>query len=81
MAYRKIYIAIDCASEAEAVAVQEFGKEVSALFQMKAADVLRIAPAVKKNSGLLRFAAKTIATEGTRGLAKVIPYFMANVKK
>ncbi|MBR3591033.1 MAG: hypothetical protein IKK89_04765 [Alistipes sp.] len=81
MAYKKIYIAIDCQSDAEVVAVQDFGKELSQLLQLKASDVLKIAPMVRKNSALLIKTAKVISSEGAVGVAKMIPYFIANVKK
>lgn len=81
MAYRKIYIAIDCSSDAEALATQAFAKEVSQTFQLKASDVLKIAPLVRKNSGLIVKTVKTMSTEGVKGIAKIIPYFLANIKK
>lgn len=81
MAYRKIFIAVDCANDAEAEAVQQFGKELSGLMKLKASDVLRIAPMTRKNSGLIMTVIRTISAEGAKGVAKMIPYFMANVKK
>ena len=81
MAYRKIFIAIDCENDADALAVQAFAKEVSQMFQLKAADVLRMAPLVKKNGALILKTVKTISAEGTKGIVKIVPYFMANVKK
>lgn len=81
MAYRKIYIAIDCNSDAETVAVQAFAEEFSQMFQLKATDVLKVAPIVRKNGALLMRTIRTISAEGTKGIAKMIPYFFANVKK
>ncbi len=81
MAYKKVYLAIDCQNEEELAAVQLFGKELSGLLQLKASDLLRIAPMVRKNSALLMKTAKVISTEGAVGVAKMIPYFLANVKK
>lgn len=81
MAYRKIYIAIDCNNDAEAQAAQEFAKEISQMFQMKAADILKVAPLVRKNGSLILKTIQTISTEGTKGVVKMVPYFIANVKK
>lgn len=81
MAYRKIYIAIDCNSDAEVSAVQTFAEEASRMFQLKASDVLKVAPLVRKNSALLMKTIKTISADGAKGIAKIIPYFLANVKK
>lgn len=81
MAYRKIFIAVDCNSDAEAMAVQAFAKEVSQMSQLKAADVLKVAPLVRKNSSLLMRTVKAISTDGAKGLAKMVPYFLANVKR
>ena len=81
MAYRKVFIAVDCSNEAEVEAVQQFGKELSNIMKLKASDVLKIAPMVRKNSGLIMTVIRTISVEGAKGVAKMIPYFMANVKK
>ena len=81
MAYRKIYIAVDCENDAEALAVQAFAKEVSQMFQLKASDILHMSPLVKKNGALILKTIKTISMEGTKGIVKIVPYFMANVKK
>lgn len=81
MAYRKVYIAIDCNNDAEALAAQAFAKEFSQMFQLRATDVLKIAPIVRKNGGLLMKTIRTISEEGSKGIAKMIPYFLANVKK
>lgn len=81
MAYRKIYIAVNCDSEQEVEDVQAFAKEVSALFQVKASDILKIAPVVRKNSGLILKTIRTITADGAVGVAKMIPIFMSNFKK
>lgn len=81
MAYRKVFIAVDCTNEAEFEAIQQFGKELSSIMKLRASDVLRIAPMVRKNSGLIMTVIRTISAEGAKGVAKMIPYFMANVKK
>lgn len=81
MAYRKIYLAIDCQSEEEVAQVQNFAKEISGLFQLQARDIIKISPSVRKNSSLIVRAIKTISTEGAVGVAKMIPYFLSNIKK
>jgi hypothetical protein len=81
MAYRKVYIAVDCDSDAEALAVQAFAKEASQMFRLKARDVLSLAPTIKKNGSLIVHAVKTISAEGMKGVAKIVPYFIGNIKK
>lgn len=81
MAYRKVFIAVDCVDETEVEAVQQFGKELSSIMKLNASDVLRIAPMVRKNSGLIMTVIRTISAEGAKGVAKMIPYFISNVKK
>ena len=81
MAFRKIYIAINCESDAEALAVQAFAKEVSQMFQLRAIDVLKVAPLVRKNGSLILNTIKTISAEGMKGVAKIVPYFIGHIKK
>lgn len=81
MAYRRIFIAVDCRNEAEVEAVQQFAKELSQAMQLKSTDVLRLAPAIRKNRDLLTHTIRTIATDGLKGIMKVAPYFISNFKK
>jgi hypothetical protein len=81
MAYRKIYIAVDCASEEEVQAVQVVAKEASQILRLQARDIIKIAPVAKKNSALIAKTIKTISSEGMKGIAKIIPYFISNFKK
>ena len=81
MAYRKIYLAIDCQNEAEVEAVQQFAKELSQALQLKSADVLKLAPSVRKNRDLLAHTIRTISAEGIKGVMKIVPYFVSNFKK
>lgn len=81
MAYRKIFIAVDCRNEAEVEAVQQFAKELSQAMQLKSTDVLRLAPAIRRNRDLLTHTIRTIATDGLKGIMKVAPYFISNFKK
>lgn len=70
---RKIYLAVYCDSEEQAVAVQNVAKEVSSTFQIDAVDLLSFYPTIKKNKGLLKEAAKTITKEGKKGAIRLIP--------
>lgn len=81
MAYRKIFIAVDCKNEAEVEAVQQFAKELSQAMQLKSADVLRLAPAIRKNRDLLAHTIRTIASDGLKGIMTIAPYFISNFKK
>ncbi|MBQ4127854.1 MAG: hypothetical protein IJD72_07795 [Alistipes sp.] len=81
MAYRKIFIAVDCKNEAEVEAVQQFAKELSQAMQLKSADVLRLAPAIRKNRDLLTHTIRSIASDGMKGVMKSVPYFISNFKK
>lgn len=81
MAYRKIYLAVNCENEAEVEAVQQFAKELSQTLQLKGTDVLKLAPSVRKNRDLLAHTIRTISAEGIKGVMKVVPYFVSNFKK
>ena len=81
MAYRKIFIAVDCASEAEVEAVQSFAKELCQTLRLRAVDILHLAPAIRKNRDLLAHTVNTITTDGLKGIIKIAPYFISNFKK
>ena len=81
MAYRKIFIAVDCASEAEVEAVQSFAKELCQTLRLRAVDILRLAPAIRKNRDLLAHTIHTITTDGLKGIIRIAPYFISNFKK
>lgn len=81
MAYRKIFIAVDCQSDAEVENVQQFAKELSQMLQLKGADVLRLAPALRKNRDLMSHTIRTIAADGLKGVMRIAPYFVSNFKK
>ena len=49
MAYRKIYIAIDCKDNEEAARMQKAAEDLSASFGMSATDILKVYPYIKKN--------------------------------
>ena len=81
MAYRKIYLAVDCQNEADTEIVQQFAKELSQALRLKSADVLKLAPALRKNRDLIAHTIRTISADGVKGVMKVIPYFVSNFKK
>ena len=81
MAYRKIFIAVDCQNDAEVENIQQFSKELSQMLQLKGVDVLRLAPAIRKNRDLLAHTIRTIAADGLKGVMRIAPYFVSNFKK
>lgn len=81
MAYRKIYIAVDCQTDAEVAAVQNFAQEASQMLRLKSSDILRLAPAIRKNRDLIAFTIRSIATDGIKGVMKAVPYFVSNFQK
>lgn len=81
MAYRKIFIAVDCANEQEVTATQAAAKRMSEIFQLRASDVLALSPLVEKNGNLIVTTIRTISREGMRGLARMVPYLLKNIKK
>ena len=81
MAYRKIIIAVDCASDAEAVNVQAAAKRMSEMFRLRGSDVLAMYPLVEKNGGIISNVIRSVAQDGLRGLASAIPYLIKNIRK
>ena len=79
MAHRKIIIAVDCESDEQQQAVQDIAKELSSTFQMRATDLISFYPFVKKHKALLYTAVKTIATEGKKGIVKIVPMLLKNI--
>lgn len=79
MAHRKIIIAVDCESDEQQQAVQDIAKELSSIFQMRATDLISFYPFVKKHKALLYTAVKTIATEGKKGIVKIVPMLLKNI--
>ena len=65
MAYRKVFIAVDCDSEQELQMVQNIAKEISGTFSIKAKDVINFYPFVK-----------TVASEGKKGVMKLVPMLL-----
>ena len=76
MAYRKVFIAIDCDNEQEQAMVQNIAKEISATFSIKAKDVIGFYPFVVKHKAMLYSAVKTVASEGKKGVMKLIPMLL-----
>jgi hypothetical protein len=81
MAYRKIIIAVDCASDAEAVNVQAAAKRMSEMFRLRGSDVLAMYPLVEKNGDIISNVIRSVAQDGLRGLASAIPYLIKNIRK
>ena len=76
MELRKIEIAVYCENEQERVAIQNIAKEISGMFDIKAKDVIGFYPFVKKNKALLYTAVKTVASEGKKGVMKLVPMLL-----
>lgn len=81
MAFRKIYIALDCKDAEEAKRMQKAAEDLSATFGMSAGDILEIYPYVMKNSGLIKSTIRTLAKEGFKGIGKVVSNLMTNFRK
>ena len=81
MAYRKIIIAVDCASDAEAANVQAAAKRMSEMFRLRGSDVLAMYPLVAKNGDIISNVIRSVAQDGLRGLASAVPYLIKNIRK
>lgn len=81
MAYRKIIIAVDCASDAEAANVQAAAKRMSEMFRLRGNDVLAMYPLVAKNGDIISNVMRSVAQDGLRGLASAVPYLIKNIRK
>lgn len=73
MAYKKVFIAIDCDNEEEQQKVQVMAKELSELLRLNAKELINFYPILRKNRGLIYSAINTISKEGKRGLFKLVP--------
>ena len=73
---RKIIIVVDCANEEEKIMVQNIANEISGTFNMKGQDIRGFYPFVKKNKALLYSAVKTVASEGKKGVMKLVPMLL-----
>lgn len=79
--YRKVYIAVDCADEREFEQVQEAAKGMSNMFRLRGSDVLSIYPLIAKNGEVIGTTVRTIAQNGMRGVAQMVPYLIKNIKR
>ena len=70
---RKIYMAVYCDSDEQALAVQNVTKEFCSMFTIDAVDLLSIYPKIKEKRGVLKDAAKVITKEGKKGAIRLIP--------
>ena len=76
MAYKKVIIAVDCATEEEQQMVQSVAKELSEAFRLKASDLLQLYPILKQHKHLLYTAVQILSKEGKKGFFKLIPLLM-----
>lgn len=81
MAYRKIIIAVDCSTDAEAANVQAAAKRMSEMFRLRGSDILSMYPLVVKNGEVLGNVVRTVARDGLRGIASMVPYLIKNIKR
>ena len=70
---RKIYMAVYCDNDEQALAVQNVTKEFCSMFTIDAVDLLAIYPKIKEKRGVLKDAAKVITKEGKKGAIRLIP--------
>ena len=73
---RKIILVVDCADDKEKELVQGIANEISGTFNMKGSDLISFYPFVKKNKALLYSAVKTVASEGKKGVMKLVPMLL-----
>lgn len=66
-------IAVNCADDEQALAVQNVMKELCANVRLDAVDILAIYPTIKKNRALIKDVFKTISKEGKMGAIRLIP--------
>lgn len=71
--YRKIYFAVLCDDEDEARQAQKVAEDLSVSLRLSAKQLIAISPALKKNGAVVGNAFRTIATQGKKGLLKVLP--------
>jgi DUF2075 family protein len=81
MAYRKIYIAIDCKDNEEAARMQKAAEDLSASFGMSATDILKVYPYIKKNARLIRNSMNTLIQRGCKGMGSIAADMIANFKR
>lgn len=70
---RKIYMAVYCDNDEQALAVQNVTKEFCSMFTIDAVDLLAIYPKIKEKRSVLKDAAKVITKEGKKGAIRLIP--------
>lgn len=66
-------IAVDCDSEAQAIAVQNVFKEFCSNFHINGVDILALYPTIKKNRALIKQMITTISKDGKMGAIKLLP--------
>lgn len=81
MAYRRIIIAVDCASDAEVANVQAAVNRMNNVFRVRGSDVLAISPLVEKNGDVIAAVMRSVAQDGLKGLASAVPYLIKNLRR
>lgn len=81
MAYRKIYIAVDCKDADEAKRMQMAAEDLSASFAMPATEILKVYPYVKKNVRLIKNTMNTLMQKGIKGIGSIAADMIANFKR
>lgn len=81
MAYRKIYVAIDCKDADEARQMQKAAENLSSTFGMSASDILEIYPYMMKNAGLIKTSIRTLSRDGFKGIGSIVANLMKNFRK
>lgn len=79
MAYKKVYVAIDCENEQEQQKVQELAKEISGVLTLKARELIGFYPVLQKNRALIYNAFNILSKEGKKGLFKLIPLLVKSL--
>lgn len=79
MAYKKVFIAVDCENEQEVQRVQAMAKELSETLMLKARDLIGFYPILQKNKALIYSVVNTIAKEGKKGLFRLVPMLLKSL--
>jgi hypothetical protein len=76
MAFRKLYIAVDCNSLQEEQEVQKILDELSNILRLKGSELITNAPMIRKNQNLIREMFQTIQRNGMKGIISLVPLAM-----
>ena len=75
--YRKVYIAVMCEDAEDQRQAQKVAEELSGILRLSAKSLIAMYPAIKKNGNVIGNAFRTIATQGNKGLLKVLPSLLS----